>query len=276
MRAGGPSAILPRPMVQHRPSVLAVAVAAALAAGCATKHTTLTGELKYGKTAEENYNNGVDEMKAGNDLEAIRFFEHVRLKYPFSRFSTLAELRLADAKFGQDRFLEAAEAYGQFAQLHPTHEEIDYAEFRAGLSHLKQAPGDFWLFPPAYEKDQREVEKAVELLENFIGTRTKSKYHDEAVKLLSEARGRLAANDWYVAEFYWKRKRWAGAAQRYEALVEKYPGSPKEPDALLKLAEASLKLDEKHRARTALQKLIVKHPQDPRRPEAEKLLASIR
>jgi outer membrane protein assembly factor BamD len=37
-----------------------------------------------------------------------------------------------------------------------------------------------------------------------------------------------------------------------------------------------VELDEKHRARTALQKLIVRHPADPRRGEAEKLLASLR
>jgi len=251
-------------------------IAAALLAGCASKHTTFTGQLKYGKTAEDNYNNGLDELKDGNDMEAVRFFEHVRLKYPFSKFATLAELRIADTKFEQERFLEAAEAYGQFVQLHPTHEEVDYAEFRAGLSHLLQAPSDFMLFPPAYEKDQREVERAVELLENFAGTRSQSKYHAEAVKLLGEARGRLAAHEWYVADFYWKRKRWAGAAQRYDTLVAKYPGSAREPEALLRLAELYLKMDEKHRARTALQKLIVKHPQDPHRPEAEKLLASIR
>jgi len=58
--------------------------------------------------------------------------------------------------------------------------------------------------------------------------------------------------------------------------VEHFPGAPQEPEALLKLAQACVKLDEKYRARTALQKLIVKHPQDPRRPEAEKLLAALR
>jgi outer membrane protein assembly factor BamD len=79
-----------------------------------------------------------------------------------------------------------------------------------------------------------------------------------------------------VAEYYWKRERWAGAAQRYETLIERYPGSAVESEALLKLARACVKLDEKHRARTALQKLIVKHPGDPLLPEAEKLLATLR
>ena len=44
----------------------------------------------------------------------------------------------------------------------------------------------------------------------------------------------------------------------------------------MKLAHAYVALDEKFRARNALQKLIVKHPDDRRRPEAEKLLASLR
>lgn len=79
-----------------------------------------------------------------------------------------------------------------------------------------------------------------------------------------------------MGEFYFKREKWAGAAGRYEALVEKHPGSRHESEALLKLAQAYVKLDERHRARTALQKLIVSHPQDPRRAEAEHLLAQLR
>jgi outer membrane protein assembly factor BamD len=254
---------------------LALVAVLALAA-CSTKHTTFTGNLKLGTTPEANYQAGLDEQKSKNYAEATRFFEYVKTKYPFSKYSALAELRLADIKFSQGRFLEAADAYKQFVQLHPTHEEVDYAEFRAGLSYFKDAPGEFSLFPPAAEKDQRQAEKAVQALTDFVQTRPDSKYLPEGKKVLEEARGRLAAREWYVAEYYFKRSRWAGAAGRYETLVERYPGSRHEPEALWKLARAALKLDEKYRARKALQQLIVKHPSDTRRSEAEKLLASIR
>ena len=96
------------------------------------------------------------------------------------------------------------------------------------------------------------------------------------MKLLAQANARLAEHEWYVGEFYFKRQLWAGAAGRYETLVEKYPGSRHEAEALLKLAESCVKLDEKYRARTALQKLIVSHPHDPRRAKAEELLAKLR
>ncbi len=58
--------------------------------------------------------------------------------------------------------------------------------------------------------------------------------------------------------------------------MDKYPGSPHESEALMKLAHAYIAMNEKFRARTALQKLIVKHPDDHRRAEAEKLRASLR
>jgi outer membrane protein assembly factor BamD len=260
----------------RRTAALVSAAALVALAGCKTKHVSFTGELKYGTNAEENYQAGLDLLKDKTYPEAEKFFEYVKTKYPFSKYAPLAELRIADSKFEQDHFPEAIEAYKQFAQLHPNHEEVDYAEFRQGMAHFKDAPSQFALFPPAYEKDQRQLQAASESLARFLQKHPSSKYAPEARKALEITNTRLADHEWYVAEFYFKRKRWAGAAGRYEVLVDKYPGSKHEPEALLKLAEAATALDEKFRARTALQKLIVKHPQDPRRPEAEKRLAALR
>jgi outer membrane protein assembly factor BamD len=61
-----------------------------------------------------------------------------------------------------------------------------------------------------------------------------------------------------------------------EHLLKEYPGSRYESRALYQLAEAYLKMNERYRAQQALQQLIVKHPDDPLRPKAEKLLAGLR
>ena len=265
-----------RPTAWPRAALLAGLLAALPGLGCTSKHVSITGELKYGKTAEEDYQAGVDELAHQNWVEGQKFLEHVRAKYPFSKFAALAELRLADAKYQQDRWTEAADAYQRFAQLHPTHEEVDYAEYREALSHYNMAPGDFMLFPPAFEKDQRPLGLAVARLQSFLKERPDSKLRPDAEKLLAKAQGRLAAHEWYVADFYYSRSRWAGAAGRLEGLVRDFPGSSHEPEALWRLAQACVKLDEQHRARTALQKLIARHPQDARRAQAEALLASLR
>ena len=243
-----------------------------LAAACAT----VGGELQYGKSAEDGYRVGEEELRKHNFPDATRAFEHVKNKYPFSKFAALSELRLADVKFDQDHFVEAAEAYRAFVKLHPTNDQVDYAAFRAGLSHWKQAPSGFFLFPPMEEKDLSDVREAAKATDEFVKKYPDSKYRAEAEKIAARARDLLADHEWYAAQFYAKRDRWAGAAGRLEALVKEYPGSAREPAALLQLAEAYVKLDERFRAQQTLQQFIVKHPQDPRRDQAEKLLASLR
>jgi outer membrane protein assembly factor BamD len=243
---------------------------------CASGRVSFTGEIRYAKTAEENYEAGLDEMKKENWVESGKFYEHVRTKYPFSKYAALAELRLADSKYLQSRFPEAAESYTAFVTAHPTHDEADYAAFRAALSRYHDAPSDFFIFPPAFEKDQKALRSAAELLTAFLKERPHAAQVAEARKLLAEVNGKLAAHEIYVAEFYWKRERWAGAAMRYEGLVRDFPGLAQEPEALLRIGQAYARLEEKFRAQQALQKLIARYPQDPRRVEAEKLLGKLR
>jgi outer membrane protein assembly factor BamD len=255
---------------------LAAAFTAAALLACSGPGSSLLAEAKPGKTAEETFKAGEAELKAGNHLEATKLFENVRTKYPFSRFAALSELRLADVKFDQERWSEAAEAYREFVKLHPNHENVDYAAFRVGQSYWKDAPSNFKLLPPSYEKDQQTVRDAVDALKAFPEKYPSSKHRAEAERILAEARDRLIEHEWYVADFYAKRGRWAGAAGRLEGLLKSFPNSPREADALLKLAEAYEKLEERTRAQQALQQLIVKHPESPRRAEAERLLARLR
>jgi outer membrane assembly lipoprotein YfiO len=171
----------------------AVLLAALLAvAACSTKHVTLGGKLKTHPTAEENYRAGVELAKKESWPEAQQFFDYVKTKFPFSKEAALADLRLADLKFDQHLWAEAVEAYSRFVQLHPSHDEVDYAEFRMAQSFFKDAPGEFFLFPPAHEKDNRQTERAANALAAFVEKYPKSKYAPEAKKLLDEANGRLA------------------------------------------------------------------------------------
>ncbi len=234
------------------------------------------GGEKTGKTAEEDFKIASEYFKDKDWLEAQKAFDRIRSKYPYSKYAALSELRSADAKFEQDKFIEAAEGYRQFVKMHPTHEQVAYAAFRIGLSSWRNAPSQFFLFPPDFEKDQVEVRVAVTALQDFLKSHPQSSYVPEAQKLLAEAKGKLADHEWYVAGFYRKRDRWPAVAVRLEGLVRDYPGSVYEPEALLQLADAYLHTNERGRAQQALQQLIAKHPQDTRRAEAEKLLAQIR
>lgn len=263
-------AILPA-LMRHLPLLALLSLLA-----CGSSRVSLTGEVRYGKTAEEDYQAGVEEAKGENWVEAVKFLEHCRTKYPFSRYAALAELKLADIKYDQDRLVEAADAYATFVKMHPTHEEADRAAFREGEALLKDGPTDFLLFPPAHERELKTVRDGAGRLEAFLKRWPESRHRPQAEKLLAGARRQLAEHEWYVADFYRQRQLWAGAAGRFQALVDRYPGTPREVDALLALAEAWEKLDDRFKARQALQQLLARHPGDPRRPLAERRLEALR
>lgn len=240
---------------------------------CGGSKAAVAGERR---AAEDDYNAAVAQLQDRSFAEAQKNFERVKTKYPYSKYAALAELRLGDLRYKEEKYPEAAELYAQFAKMHPTHEEVDYAAFRAGLARYQEMPGDFFLFPPAYERDMSSAEAALKAFDEFLRKYPKSKHAEEAQKKLAEVRGRFADREWYVAAFYRKRGRWPGVAARLERLVKEYPGTVREPEALLGLAEAYLQMNERFRAQQALQQLLVRYPKDVRRAEAEKLLASLR
>src|SRR5687768_7767486 len=106
--------------------------------GCKTAAATEVGEPDYASDADTNMKRGAEALEGRNFVEAEKFFEYVRTKYPFLDLAKEAELKLADTDFERDQFPEARDRYQTFVRLHPTHAKVDYAAFRGALTHYKE------------------------------------------------------------------------------------------------------------------------------------------
>jgi len=250
-----------------------IAVAAALALGACAKSVPA---VKYESQAEQEYVAGVTALDDRDFADAQKILERVRTKYPYSKFGALAELRLADLRYEQGKFIEAADAYQAFVKIHPSSPQVDYAAYRAAMSRWADAPTDFFLFPPVHERDLAQISKAADGLALFVEKFPESRYAPDAREKLAKARDILAERDWYAFEFYKKREKWQGAAFRLEKLMKDFPGSAREPEALWQLADMYVKLSERFKAQKTLQTLIVKYPTSSQRGNAEKLLVDLR
>lgn len=252
---------------------LLVILACALC-GCATFETA--GEVAYKNDAKGNFEAGEAALKDGRHLDALKFFDHVRYKFPYSAQAAMADLAIADTNFDREKYLEAIDGYRNFLKLHPNHPKADYAQFRVALSYFKDIPSDFFLFPPSTEKDQTSVKDARGAFDDFLKSYPASEYVAEAKKMSADVVGRLAQHEMAVADYYLEHDRWPAAVNRLTKLVADYPQSELAPKALLKLARAYLALNDKAAARDALERLLKDYPDDKdSRPEAEKLLASL-
>jgi outer membrane protein assembly factor BamD len=250
-----------------------------LAAGCKTlssffSSTDATAEPTYGADAPSNMKLGQEALENKNFLEAEKYFDYVRSKYPYIEASKEAELRLADATFEEEKYPEARDRYEGFVKLHPTHPKVDYAAYRAAYTHYKEIPSDFFLLPPSEEKDQVEVNGTVKAMNEFLRQYPNSKYAPEAKKTLDDARKRLAQHELYVADFYARRKRWGAVVGRLNTVAEKYQGLGLDERALFGMYDAYLKLKDPQRAQETLRKVISRLPGTPAAQRAAKLLGS--
>jgi outer membrane protein assembly factor BamD len=243
-----------------------IGISAVLAlCGCASFGTfagTSEGTVVYGADAEENLKKGDEAMESRNYPEAAQYFEFVKTKYPYLEAAKTAELKLADSEFARDRFTEARDRYQNFVRLHPTHPQVDYSAYRAALTHYKDIPSDFFLLPPASEKDQSEVKNALSAMVDFLRAYPKSSFVPEAETALREVKRRLTEHELYVANFYAKREKWTAVAARLASVAKTYGGVGYDEQIYSSLTDAYLKLSDTARARETLTTFIAKYPSD--------------
>jgi outer membrane protein assembly factor BamD len=248
----------------HGSTVLLVA---ALAIGCGGTDGP-TG-LSYGENAEAAYEAAMEEFRDENCLAAEPMFRQVRREYPYSRFAALSELRLADCHLQQEKYAEAIQAYRQFVRSRPSHREVPYARFKIAESYFLQMPEDWFLSPPAYERDQGPTRDALEELRKFVLDFPEDERVPRAQRMVRDALAMLAEHELYVAEFYLDRDQPAAAVARLKTLLNSYMGSGLEPAALLMLGQIHAERNERDDARAAFEELVQRFPRSEEAGEAQ-------
>jgi len=259
---------------------LAAAALAALALAipaCGPVNKTSTSGVNYSVSAQKNYDKGMESLERKKWTAASKYFSFIKSRFPYSKYAVLSELRLADAQYGAEAYLEAIDSYKLFIKFHPTHEMVanGYASFRIGECYYKQLPGDFWLLPPSYEKDQSSVEDAAEQLHRFVQKYPDSPYRQKAEKISTEVSKRLAAHEWYVARFYWDRGKPMGTVLRLRRLLQRYSGTGYDQEALWLLGRAYEKVKMHDRARDTWNDLLRRFPSGTRAKDAKSALAEL-
>ena len=244
------------------------------AAGCASLSSGQAGDPDFAADAAANLQLGDEALERKDFLQAERYYEHVRTKYPYLEVANEAELKLADLAYAQETYPEAREKYQSFIKLHPTHPKVDYAAYRSALSHYADIPSDLFILPPSTEKDQTEIRAALVSLNDFVRQYPNSQYVPEAKTNIEDTRKRLAEHELYVASFYARRERWKAVVQRLEGLLTSYPGTPLEEKALFELHDAYVKLTDADKARQTLQRVIDRLPGTAAAERARRMMGS--
>jgi outer membrane protein assembly factor BamD len=253
-----------------------ILVSMPLAIGCATSDEE-SKQVTYSRTAQQNYEKGLAELKDENFPEAQKYFQFVKQKFPFSKYAVMAELGIADTQFARGNYTEAIDSYKSFTRMHPTHEKVEdgYVAFRICESYYKDMPEDVWLLPPSYEKDQSAIIDAQREIEDFRKKFPASPYMSKADEIRREVLKRLVDHEVYVARFYLKADHPKAAAGRLEGAIKRYPGSGREPELLFSLGETYLQMCDPQRAKDTFARVVAEYGSAPQARRSELYLEHI-
>ena len=137
--------------------LLLIVVLAVLPLGVGCENEAPKTVLSYTADAKRAYDAALDEFKAHNWIEAQNLMREVKRKYSYSKYARLAELRIADADYEQEKFADAIREYRQFVHDHRSDaDEVSYARSRIAESQFKQI-GDSFLLGAGEERDQATI-----------------------------------------------------------------------------------------------------------------------
>jgi outer membrane protein assembly factor BamD len=244
----------------------AAAVAAlglALAPACSKEKPAETpGTLEYTENARIAYQLALQAYLDRDWEEAAELFKDVKRRYSQSRYGRLAELRLADIAFEQEKLAEAIGSYKGYIQAHRTDPDIGYAYFRVCKALFLQI-SDTILLPPQEERDQTTTHEAYTELRKFGKEFPRSKWSAEVSYMLQSVTGRLARHELYVARFYLRKDNFEAAVARLQYALRTYEDSGLEPEAMVMLGETYLKMKRNPEARATFGRLLATHPESP-------------
>ncbi len=188
------------------------------ACGKKAKIQSGTAQELYSDATNELYNKkgGFPWVFTGPDYDLIlETLREIQLRYTFSPFATLAEIRTADTYFRKQEYLQAITEYDNFIKNHPGHNEVEYAMYQLALSNYK--------LKGSKEKDPTYAREAVKWFKQFESSYPDSALIPEAEKRIAKCNEILAEREIFIGKFYMKKKNYKAAEARFNLVLQDFP-----------------------------------------------------
>jgi outer membrane protein assembly factor BamD len=175
-------------------------------------------------TSSELMAEAMEELEKGKYEGASEKFQMIKDRYPYSKYAIMAELKMADALYRKESYEEAYDAYDEFERLHPKNQEIPYVIYQKGMCHFQKIS--------TVDRDPTSTHRAIEEFERLTRRFPRDEYANRARKNIRECLIHLAEYELYVGHWYFKKKRYQAAMDRYSYIIENYPDMGQYHEAL--------------------------------------------
>ena len=254
-----------------RPSLLRPVLALALVAivatsGCARVKGMFKDEDKNeGLPVSQLYDKAHGHMENGRWSSASETWGRLIAQYPYGPYTEQALMEQAYAEYKAGKHDDAVSSIDRFIRTYPTHKNIAYLYYLRGLSNMSR---NAVFLSRAFKLDMsnRDLQAPNQAYADFNTVATRypnSRYAADARQRMVFLRNEFARFERNTALYYLRRGAWIAANERATYLLETYPQSAYQNDAVALLGESYARMGNDKLAADARRVLEANDPQHP-------------
>ena len=177
----------------------------------------------------EVYDIGKDALEGGDVLFAAKKFNEVETLFPQSDLAPKSALMAAYSYYVQDYYSDSIAELERFIRVYPYHKNISYAHYLMGICYFEQIVDE--------KKDLQSIKSAKMKFEYVLNEYTNTEYALDAEFKISLINDILASKEMYIGRYYFKKKKWISAINRFRTVVDDYDTTIYTAEALHRLVE---------------------------------------
>ena len=202
-----------------------------LFASCSKKvsEKTLIKEKSLELQVEEAYNEGMEALNDGDVLFAAKKFNEAEILFPQANSAPQSALMAAYSYYTQDYYGDAIAELKRFLKVYPSHKDLGYVYYLLAVCYYEQIVDE--------KKDLQSIINAKENFNIIMKNYPNSEYAIDAEFKIDLINDILAAKEMYLGRYYFDRKKWIPAINRFREIIDNYDTTIYAEEALHRLVE---------------------------------------
>jgi outer membrane protein assembly factor BamD len=177
----------------------------------------------------EAYQEGKDYLENGDPLYAAKKFNEAEILFPQSEWAPKSALMAAYTYYSYDYLKDAIAELDRFLKVYPKYKNLDYVYYLLGISYYEQIIDE--------KKDLQSIIKAKQYFEKVINDYPKTSYALDSTFKIDLINDLLASKEMYIGRYYFEKKKWIPAINRFKTVVDNYETTIYAEEALHRLVE---------------------------------------
>jgi len=177
----------------------------------------------------EAYKEGVEYLEKGDVLFAAKKFNEAEILFPQSDWAPKSALMAAYSYYIQDYYGDAIAELIRFKKVYPKYQNLDYVNYLLAMCYYEQIVDE--------KKDLQAILKAKKSFEFIVSKYPNSEFALDSEFKIDLINDILAAKEIYVGRYYFEKRKWIAAINRFRTVIDNYDTTIYVEEALHRLVE---------------------------------------